>query len=164
MAQVIIALGSNLDNPLLQFQKAFRFLEQLSEKELKCSSIFESEPVGPSKEYFLNAVVIIDSQLNPEQLLLQLKLQEKVQGRPTRYPKWTARSIDYDIIDYDGEIFKSDQITLPHPEFRQRLFVLLPLEEVLPNWIDPVTKKSLSELIEIAPSIEITKTELNWIA
>lgn len=162
MAQIVIALGSNLDNPHHQLKTAKVFLENLSESPVLKSDIYESEPIGPSEFDFLNAVLLIESILTPSKLLNELKAQESKQGRPSRYPKWTARPLDMDIITFGNTIVKTDELTIPHSQYSQRLFVLLPLQDVLPNWVDPITKTSIQKLIESAPSMSITKSNLVW--
>lgn len=162
MAQVVIALGSNLENPHSQLKKAKSFLESISNQEVENSPIYTSEPVGPSEQDFLNAVAIIETGLKPEELFEQLKKQEKSQGRPSRYPKWTARTIDLDIIAYDNLVLHTDSLIIPHSEYSKRLFVLLPLRDVLPDWEDPENAQTIDELIKEAPLIRISKSKLNW--
>ncbi len=162
MAEVVIALGSNLDNPLQQLVQAKQFLESISQKEIAVSSIYQSEPVGPSESDFLNAVALITTELTPTELLEQLKLQEQRQGRPTRYPKWTARTLDLDIIAYNRLVVETDSLIIPHADYTQRLFVLLPLKDVFHNWEDPKTAQHIDKLITSAPEIRISKTNLDW--
>lgn len=162
MAQVVIALGSNLEDPHIQLKKAKRFLEAISDEEVISSPIYSSEPVGPSEQDFLNAAVVIKTGLRPEKLFKKLKAQEKNQGRPSRYPKWIARTIDLDIIAYDDLVLHTDSLIIPHNEYTKRLFVLLPLKDVLPDWKDPENAQLIDELIDEAPMIRISKTKLSW--
>ena len=162
MAKVIIALGSNLDNPLFQLQKAGAYLETISDKPIQKSPIYTSEPLGPSEHDFLNAVAVIDTNLDPASLFEQLKLQEQEQGRPSRYPKWTARTLDLDIIAYDDLVLHTDSLIIPHNEYTKRLFVLLPLKDVFSDWQDPSTAQHIDDLIVKADKLEISKTDLNW--
>lgn len=162
MATVTLALGSNLNHPHRQLQKARTFLAQLSEQPLNASSIYLSEPVGPSEFDFLNAVLQIHTELSPDALFKQLKQQEQAQGRPSRYPKWSARTLDIDIIAYDDLVLETDTLIIPHAAYTSRLFVLLPLQDVQPDWKDPKTGHSLPFMIEHAEPLIITKTKLNW--
>lgn len=162
MAQVVIALGSNLDEPHNQLKKAKAFLESISNSSILFSSIYTSEPVGPSENDFLNAVISIETEKNPKEVFKVLKEQERNQGRPSRYPKWTARTIDLDIIAYDDLVLHTDTLIIPHTEYKQRLFVLLPLNDILPNWKDPRTAQPINELVKEATKIRISKTQLNW--
>ena len=162
MAKVVIALGSNLNNPPQQLQDAAVFLEELSESPILKSPIYQSEPIGPSENDFLNSVAVIETQLSPDELFVQLKNQERSQGRPSRYPKWTARTIDLDIIAYDNLALHTDSLIIPHAEYSGRLFVLLPLRDVLPNWKDPISAQSIADLIYSAPKMSINQTTLHW--
>lgn len=161
MAKVAVALGSNLNNPHNQLRQAANFLKRISSSNKK-SNIYKSEPIGPSNFDFLNAVILIDTDLTPHVLYGKLREQEKKQGRPSRYPKWSARPIDLDIITYDKQVVSSTELTIPHAEYNQRLFVLLPLQEVLPNWVDPISKLPIKNSIELAPTMSISKSDLNW--
>ncbi|MDZ7807609.1 MAG: 2-amino-4-hydroxy-6-hydroxymethyldihydropteridine diphosphokinase [Gracilimonas sp.] len=162
MAQVVIALGSNLNDPHKQLKTALEFLKSLSSSEVKKSPIYRSEPVGPSENDFLNAVAVIETDLKPNKLFDKLKEQEKKQGRPSRYPKWTARTLDLDIIAFDDLVIETDTLIIPHQEYKSRLFVLLPLKDVIPDWQDPVSAQHVDELIKQAPKLDIVKTTLNW--
>lgn len=162
MAQVVVALGSNLDKPHKQLKTAKTFLESISDKEIQASPIYSSEPVGPAEHDFLNAVVVIATELSPLKLFERLKEQEKKQGRPSRYPKWTARIIDLDLIAWDHLVIETDSLIIPHQEYSRRLFVLLPLKDIFPEWTDPVSAQHIDEMIQKAPEIQISKTTLNW--
>lgn len=162
MAQVIIALGSNLNNPHQQLKEAVQFLTLISETPIQKSPIYKSEPVGPSEDDFLNAICVIQTSLQPEKLINKLKEQEHKQGRPSRYPKWTARTIDLDIIAWDDLVIETDNLIIPHQEYSRRLFVLLPLKDVFPNWQDPVSAQPIDEMIAHAPDLNIDQTTLNW--
>ncbi|RNC83780.1 MAG: 2-amino-4-hydroxy-6-hydroxymethyldihydropteridine diphosphokinase [Balneola sp.] len=162
MAKVTIALGSNLGDPLEQLAQAKEFLTSLSDISPVSSSIYQSEPIGPSEEDFFNAVITIDTVLQPNELFQALKQQEKKQGRPSRYPKWESRTIDLDIIAYDDLVLQTDTLIIPHKEYGQRLFVLLPLQEIHPGWSDPITGTPIEAIIKGAQTMRITKTELSW--
>ncbi|MEX0609734.1 MAG: 2-amino-4-hydroxy-6-hydroxymethyldihydropteridine diphosphokinase [Balneolaceae bacterium] len=162
MAQVVIALGSNLNNPHQQLLEAHAFLASISDSKIIASPIYTSEPVGPSENDFLNAVIGIQTQKTSAELLELLKTQEKKQGRPSRYPKWTARTIDLDIIAWDNLVIETDNLIIPHQEYRQRMFVLAPLKDIFPDWKDPVSAQHIDEMINQAPQIQISKTTLNW--
>lgn len=162
MAEVIVALGSNLESPHHQLKTAKAFLQNLSASELIYSSIYQSEPVGPSENDYLNAAVRLSTRLKPAELLTVLQQQEVNQGRPKSHEKWTARTIDLDIIAYNNLVIETDSLIIPHAGYTQRLFVLLPLKEVLPDWRDPENAQHIDQLIEAAPRMRISKTNLDW--
>lgn len=162
MATVIAGVGSNIGDRLQHLSQAKKFLAELSEAGIRASSIYLSEPVGPSVRNFFNAVVQLQTGLDPKPFIRQLKNYEQEHGRSPGQPRWTARTIDLDIIAYDNLVIQEDNLIIPHPEYRKRLFVLLPLRELEPDWSDPETGQSINELVEQAPSLIIHKTELVW--
>lgn len=162
MAQVIIALGSNLGNRLNYLQNAAYRLSEISDSKIRKSSLWESEPVGNAKYSFLNGVISIDTTLNPHSLLKNLKIFEHQMGREKDPKRWGPRIIDLDIISYDDLVIQTNTLIIPHPEYRKRLFVLLPLREIEPDWKDPETEESIHNIIKKAPLIDIEITDYNW--
>ncbi|WP_069130401.1 2-amino-4-hydroxy-6-hydroxymethyldihydropteridine diphosphokinase [Rhodohalobacter halophilus] len=161
MEQVIVAIGANLGDRLKSFQKAAHFLSELSDSPIKLASIWESEPVGPAKYTFLNSAIQITTDLSPGRLLKKLKEFEKLAGR-TESTRWGPRILDLDIISYGNLVIDNDTLIIPHPEYQRRLFVLLPMQELIPDWCDPQTGKTIQDLIESAPGMEIKKTDISW--
>lgn len=162
MEPVVIAVGSNLGNRHQMLQKAADYLESISDSAVVKSSIWESEPIGPSKYSFLNAAVMMYTSAKPLEVLKSCKDFEKSAGRDTKSERWAPRLLDLDIITYGDLVIHEETLIIPHPEYAKRLFVLLPLKEVGPGWKDPATKKSVQTLIEEAPDMEINKTNLTW--
>ncbi len=102
--------------------------------------------MGDSRRSYANAVALIESELAPPALLKHLKAVERTHGRrPGR--RWGARPIDLDIIGWSGGVWRSRTLTIPHPAFRTRRFVLAPLVEVAPDWRDPVTMLTARHLL-----------------
>ncbi|MGK6322326.1 2-amino-4-hydroxy-6-hydroxymethyldihydropteridine diphosphokinase [Sphingomonas sp. DT-51] len=97
-----------------------------------------SAPLGPSTRTFANAAALIASDAAPDVLLARLKAIEQAFGR-RRGRRWGARVIDLDVILWSGGRWSSPRLTIPHPGFRQRAFVLAPLVALAPRWRDPVT-------------------------
>lgn len=162
MEPVIVAVGSNLGDRLTNLQKTGVFLDQLSEKPIEKASIWESEPVGPSKFQFYNTVAKIYTSLPPQELLVRLKEFEQKMGREKNPERWGPRILDLDIIRYSDLVIQTESLIIPHPEYSRRLFVLLPLQEVDPNWTDPKNGKTVSEVVKTAPEMDIHKTEHRW--
>jgi len=162
MAEVIIAAGSNLGDRREMLSRAGVFLQSLSNKPIETSSIWESEPVGPAEFSFYNSLAIIQSSLPPDELLKRLKEFEVACGRDRSPQRWGPRELDLDIIAYDNLVIHRENLIIPHPEYRKRLFVLLPLQELRPQWQDPEENTTILQLVNAAPPLRIRKTREAW--
>ncbi|MBS0496220.1 MAG: 2-amino-4-hydroxy-6-hydroxymethyldihydropteridine diphosphokinase [Proteobacteria bacterium] len=133
-SQAFIALGSNLENPILQLQQAFDELAQLSGTRLiRRSSLYRSAPVGKlDQPDFINAVALIETLLAPHDLLKALLAIEQRHGR-VREALNAPRTLDLDLLLYDALHCQDADLTLPHPRMTQRAFVLMPLLEIAPE-------------------------------
>ena len=131
MAYAWIGLGSNLGNPLEQIQTAFGELNELETTRcLKQSSIWSSKPLGPQNQPdFLNAVALLETELEPLPLLDQLQQLEERHQR-LRLERWGPRTLDLDLLLYDQQVLQHPRLQLPHPEMHLRTFVLQPLAEL----------------------------------
>jgi 2-amino-4-hydroxy-6-hydroxymethyldihydropteridine diphosphokinase len=147
MPWTCIALGSNLGNRLKNLQQAAQSLQQYGSI-LHASSLFWSAPYGNEEQNgFYNAVVLFHT-TNPPEKLLQILLQiEKEMGR-IRQEKWGPRIIDLDIIFYENQVYESDVLRIPHPDFQNRNFVLVPLSELVPDFIPPGFSVPIQKLAE----------------
>ena len=118
---------------------------------VKSSRWYETAPVPISDQpWFLNAVLQIETELSPRDLLAKLHDIEHEFGR-VRKVRNEARILDLDIIDYDGQVIAAEDIILPHPRMHDRAFVLLPISDLDNQWHHPVLAKSVSELIDQMP-------------
>lgn len=162
MEKAVIGIGANIGDTAASFKKAAAFLEKLSDKPVVFSPIYSSEPVGLADREFLNAVAIVCTGLPPLQLLARLKDFEKALGRDATQPRWSNRLIDLDIIVYGDLLFNQQGLKIPHPEYRNRLFVLQPLQDVMPGFRDPEDLTGIRELISAAPKISVYKSGVNW--
>ena len=147
MPFVAIALGSNLGDRRAHLDFAIERLRDVLTA-LHVSSVTETAPVGVPDDQppYLNAVVVGETALEPDALLEKLMALELERGRERRSFR-AARTLDLDIILYGDRVIKTPNIEIPHPRFRTRDFVLRPLAELAPEWIDPVTGKTTSELL-----------------
>jgi 2-amino-4-hydroxy-6-hydroxymethyldihydropteridine diphosphokinase len=128
-----IALGSNLGDPELNLQVALGHIEATAGKIVAASSFYHSEPQGfVSENNFVNAVVLIDTDLSPIALLESLQAIERMMGRKekTKDASYQDRLIDLDILMYEGVTMDHPELKIPHPRMRERDFVMKPLSEL----------------------------------
>ena len=145
MDDVYIGIGSNLGDKQENIRKAIKLMKEKC-KILKVSSLYETEPMYyKDQDKFLNCAINLETELKPQELLAFLLSVEKKLGR-VRIIKNGPRTIDLDILFYDGKITKSDNLIIPHPRLHERLFVLEPLKEICPDFVHPVLRKSINEL------------------
>jgi len=148
MASVFISIGSNIKNPKQQITLAFDQIAALPQTQLlKKSSLSETLPWGKTDQpAFINAAVKVETSLTPIDLLDALQGIENKAGR-TREVKWGPRTLDLDIIHYEGVQRNSARLTLPHSLFSEREFVLEPLVEIDPEYV--IRGKSLSQWLTL---------------
>jgi 2-amino-4-hydroxy-6-hydroxymethyldihydropteridine diphosphokinase len=148
--RVFIGIGSNLGNRRAHYRRALELIAALPETRIvKRSSLYESEPLGEARNWYINGVIEIETTLSPEQLLRRLQGIEKTMGRkrtPTT-KKWASRKIDLDILLFDNQIVDSRTLKIPHPELHNRRFVLLPLSELAPHLTHPRLGATIAELL-----------------
>ena len=131
--KVVIALGANLGDPRKQISLAVDEIRDYV-KVKRVSQLYETAPfkVNDDQPNYINAVLIGDTELQPKELIKELLKIEAKLGRQRAFPK-AARTIDLDIIDYEGFFLESDELTLPHPRAFERKFVLEPWLEIEPG-------------------------------
>lgn len=161
MTPVFLSLGSNIDRE----KNIISALDQLNVQfgALALSSVFESEAVGFSGDYFLNLVVGIQCDISLSALSDFLKRLEDQHGRKRSGPRFASRTLDIDIVTYgelQGEI---EGIELPRPELYYNAFVLWPLIEIYPQGIDPKSGKRYEELWrQLDKNQKLWKVDFNW--
>lgn len=147
MATVYLALGSNVGDSRGHIEAALRLLGA-SIRGLRRAPVYRSKAVGHTDQPdFLNTAARGNTDLTPEELLDFLKDIERRVGR-TKTFRFGPREIDIDIILYDDLELESGRLTVPHPAFRERDFVLRPLSDLDPGLKDPLTGRTVSELLE----------------
>lgn len=155
----VIAIGSNLPQPPFATPKEVceAALDRFSEHGLtivKCSAWYDSSPVPPSNQpRFVNGAVAIETDLSPKDTLESCLEIEREFGR-IRTQRWSARTLDLDVIAWDNIRIELPHLTVPHPEMERRAFVLLPLADIAPNWHHPITKTPIDRLISLLPEGE----------
>ncbi len=147
-ARCAIALGSNLGDPLQTLNATIATLTNHPQLRLiRRSSWYLTAAVGPPQPDYLNGCAILETELSPHELLTLLLGIEDQFGR-VRTERWGARTLDLDLLLYDDRKLNTEQLELPHPRMTQRAFVLVPLAEIAPDWIDPVSSRSIEQLCQ----------------
>ncbi len=147
----LLAFGSNMRVPGIGcprdvIRAAITDLKDLGLHFHSVAPIIRSAPVGPSQRRFANTVAVVETFRTPPSMLLLARAVEDGLGRKRRGQAWQARTIDIDLVLWDGGIFAIEDLVIPHPRFRERDFVLAPGKAIAPDWRDPVTGLSLSHL------------------
>ena len=153
---ILIGIGSNLPAPpaVTPRETAAAALAALSAtgvRMIECSRWYLSEPVPASDQpWFVNAVAVLSTALSAAELLDRLLALEDDFGRRRSIPN-AARTLDLDLLDYDGQLFGTPSLALPHPRLHQRRFVLTPLCEVAPTWRHPRLGLTAQQLLDCLP-------------
>jgi len=148
--RVFIGIGSNLGDRKTHYYEALERVANLPQTRIvKESSLYESEPLGDAKNWYVNGVIEIETEFTPEQLLRRLKAIERAMGRKKKAQakKWASRTIDLDILLFGNQVVDTRSLKIPHPELHNRRFVLLPLSELAPNLTHPRFGVTISKLL-----------------
>lgn len=147
MFPILLGLGSNLGDRFNNLNSAIEaFTPEIMVQTI--SPTYETQPLYVTQQPdFLNLLVRANTTLSPTNLLVSIKTLETELGRKPSV-RFGPRVIDVDIIDYNSQILNLENLITPHPRMHERLFVLKPLIDIVPNWIHPRTGKTVQQLIE----------------
>lgn len=161
MIPVFVGLGSNAEPRERHLEAAFRALPALPGTRLLClSSVYETDPVGdPRQPSFLNAVARVGTVLSPEATLKELRRIESDEGRGAT-GRGGMRTIDLDLLYHGDAVIRRPGLSVPHPWIADRLFVLIPMVEIAPEWVDPLLGVPLAEILRRRR----IQTSVRWIA
>jgi 2-amino-4-hydroxy-6-hydroxymethyldihydropteridine diphosphokinase len=154
--QIYIGLGANLDwqnkSPIENMLNAIGEIEKLFGV-IKKSSFYKSPawPIGSNSPDYSNCAIGINAKIDAFELMeILLSIEEKYGRVRNKENQWAARTLDLDMIDFGSEIINETKdnvnLQIPHPRLELRDFVILPLQEIAPNWINPLSKKSISQI------------------
>lgn len=147
--RAFIGIGSNLGDRKANYLEAIaKIAETPDARIVKQSSLYESEPHGNAKTWFVNSVIELETDLVADQLLKRLKAIETAMGRKrVKGKRYGSRVIDLDILFFNNEVVEKRSLKLPHPRLQDRRFVLAPLSELAPHLVHPKLNQSVSELL-----------------
>jgi 2-amino-4-hydroxy-6-hydroxymethyldihydropteridine diphosphokinase len=146
MALAAIALGSNLGDSIAFVEAAVQTLSRDPDIILVSQSHwYQTVAIGPAQPDYVNGCVVLKTGRSPESLL-QLLLEIEQQFGRERTERWGPRTLDLDLLLYDAVVLQTSFLTLPHPRMTERAFVLIPLAELLPQWVDPLSGLTILQL------------------
>ncbi len=146
---VLISLGSNLGNREENLQRCVAMLHESVGTVVKTSTLYETDAWGFTGEPFLNCVLILHTHLKPQKLLKRiLKLETELGRVRSDATGYQSRTIDIDILTFNDEVIREEGLEIPHPLMHERLFVLRPLQELLPDFQDPISGNTITTLLE----------------
>jgi 2-amino-4-hydroxy-6-hydroxymethyldihydropteridine diphosphokinase len=152
--EVGIALGANLGDRIATLRKAAKLIEEGIGRIISQSRLFQTRAMVPPERPdevqpdYINAVLLVESELPAAEILIALLGYESLLGR-VRNERWSSRTVDLDLLFVGGQVISSPNLTLPHPELQNRDFVLVPLLEVAPAWWHPILRATASELLQV---------------
>ncbi len=148
---IYLSLGSNLGDRAANLELAFAALPGNGVRILRCSSIYETEPVDfLAQPWFLNCVVQAETSLAPRELLGAMHAIERSFGSKKIIPRG-PRIMDLDILFYGTEVIHTEGLEIPHPRLAERRFVLVPLAEIAPQFCHPALQKSAAQMLAATP-------------
>lgn len=146
MSKVYLSIGSNKGNRSVLIIKAIDEIEKKIGKIISRTSIYQSKSWGFDSNDFYNLNLLIDTDIEPKSLLINLKKIEKSMGREDIDGSYSDRFIDIDILFYDNIIIDSEDLKIPHPKIEIRKFVLVPMLEIADDYVHPILNKTIRQL------------------
>ena len=151
MTRCYLLFGSNQGDKLQLLEQACTYINNRCGMLVERSSLYNSEPWGfEAEEWFLNVLLVVETELDPDTLMDRLMDIERELGR-VRHPEiegYTSRTVDLDILYYGDQIVRTAKVTAPHPRLHERRFALMPLCELVPDFLHPESGLSQQQLLE----------------
>lgn len=158
-----VGFGANLGDPIATFEAVIQALQGLLSTKVKArSGLYETEPVGISDDgpSFINAVIAVETELSPAELMAALKQVELRLGKSRTHRSDLSRLVDLDLLLFGGQCFSVDGLVVPHPRMHDRAFVLVPLAEVAGTELVPSTGATVTDLLDRLPEHERNSVKL----
>jgi len=158
LSKVILLLGGNIGDRAYYLNNAINLIRKEIGKVLICSSVYESAPWGfEDANAFYNQVVVLETTLDAMVVLKKNQFIEKKLGRTRNANGYESRCIDIDILFFDDLILNEANLQIPHPRLHLRRFTLMPLVEILPDFIHPVFRKTMQQLFDECKDLLMVK-------
>nr|HPE78332.1 2-amino-4-hydroxy-6-hydroxymethyldihydropteridine diphosphokinase [Draconibacterium sp.] len=149
MHKIFLGIGGNIGNKADNFNKVYTFIKNKLGEIVKSSSVYETPPWGfTADDNFWNQVLIVESQLSPTEVLHKITEIENSFGRQRGTGKYNSREMDIDILYYDDLFTETETLIIPHPRIQQRKFVLVPLNEIAPDFKHPLLRLTSFQMLE----------------
>jgi 2-amino-4-hydroxy-6-hydroxymethyldihydropteridine diphosphokinase len=156
VTECALSLGSNVGDRLANIRRAVGMIGEICVVTAK-SPVYETPPWGfEAQPRFLNACVAAETGMTPSALLAEMKKIEAAAGRVER-ERWGPRELDIDILFYGRETVNENGLVIPHPRTRERAFVLVPLRDITPGFVHPVTGETIDEMLALTDSSGIVR-------
>jgi 2-amino-4-hydroxy-6-hydroxymethyldihydropteridine diphosphokinase len=156
-----VSVGSNLGDRWAHLALAARALrDEPRIALLRASRVWDAAPLGPPQPRYLNAALELDADLPALDLLSTLQLAERAAGRVRSDVRWSARTLDLDLLLFGDEVIRSPRLVVPHPDLVARRFVLAPLAELCPERVVPGTGRTVAQLLALAPPEDLAPAGL----
>lgn len=145
---LVLSFGSNLGKRKQTIEQAYKLLEETVGRMISKSAFIETKPWGfTSDNLFINSVACFSTKLSCEDVLKEIHNIESVLGRKRNNEAgYQSRTIDIDILFYNDEVIETKDLVVPHPLLHKRDFVLIPLREVMPNYLHPILKQKIKDI------------------
>ncbi|AOW09217.1 2-amino-4-hydroxy-6-hydroxymethyldihydropteridine diphosphokinase [Flavobacterium gilvum] len=156
--KVILSLGSNEGNRLENIELCLELIHREIGTVIKVSQLYETPSWGFVSEAFYNCALLLHTTNSAQKVLeLVLKVEKKLGRIRNENQGYQSRIIDIDVIAFDEEVLDFDHLQVPHPLMQERKFVLLPMQDLELDWVHPILKKTISELLQITPDSSICR-------
>lgn len=150
MHQVFLGIGGNIGNKQDNFDKVYTSIKNELGAISKKSSVYETPPWGfESDDKFWNQILLVETPFSAEVVLRKIAGIESEIGRKREKAGYSSREIDIDILFFDNMVIKTVNLVIPHPRLHKRLFVLVPLAEIAPQFVHPVLKLTSIEMLNV---------------
>jgi 2-amino-4-hydroxy-6-hydroxymethyldihydropteridine diphosphokinase len=150
MHQVFLGIGGNIGNKHDNFDKVYTFIQNELGTITKSSSVYETPPWGFQAEVnFWNQVLVVETEFSATEVLLKINKIESKFGRKRDGGQYKSREMDIDILYFDDLVLDTADLTIPHPQIANRLFVLVPLTEIAPDFVHPVLQLSNLAMLNV---------------